>query len=182
MLLLCLVSCATKPKTSPYLPVYLTDSAVYTLLPPSDIDVPLDNHQRITGTYGKQEFSFDAWVMADSREVVMAFFTGMGTGLGELSFNEEGVTVSSAVFPSTLKPEYIIADFQLCFYRSDAVSRVLENRGLKFLVEQRGDGETVETRIVSDGKNNIVEIEKRKTSVRFTNHLRGYRYTLEGDF
>jgi hypothetical protein len=184
LFLLCLVSCATKPKTSPYLPVYLTDKALYTLLPPSDIAVPLDNYQRMTGAYGKQEFSVDAWVVADSREIIMAFFSDMGTGLGELSFNEEGVAFSSAVFPSTLKGEYIIADFQLCFYRSDAVSRVLENHGLQFRVEQRIDdsGETVETRIVSDGKNNIIEIEKRKTSVRFTNHLRGYRYTLEGDF
>jgi hypothetical protein len=184
LFLLCLVSCATKPKPSPFSPVYLTDKAIYTLLPPSDIAVPLDNHQRITGAYGKQEFSIDAWVMADDREITMAFFNSMGTGLGELSFNEGGIAFSSAVFPVSFKPEYIIADFQLCFYRSDAVSRALENCGLNFRVEQRIDdgGEAVETRVVSEGKKNIIEIEKRKTSARFTSHIRGYGYTLEGDF
>jgi hypothetical protein len=183
LFLLCLVSCATKPKTSPYLPVYLTDRAMYTLLLPSDIAVPLDNHQRITGAYEKQEFSIDAWVMANDQEITMAFFNSMGTGLGEIFFNEGGIAFSSAVFPSTLKPEYIIADFQLCFYRSDTVSRALENCGLRFLAEQRiDDGEAVESRVVSDGKKNIIEIEKRKKSVRFTNHVRGYRYTLEGNF
>jgi hypothetical protein len=183
LFLLCLVSCATKPKTSPYLPVYLTDRALYTLLPPSDIAVPLDNYQRITGSYGKQEFSLDAWVVADDREIVMVFFNSMGTGLGELSFSEDGVAFSSAAFPASLKPEYIIADFQLCFYRTDAVSEILENCGLKFPEQRINDGgEAVEIRVVSDGKRDIIEIEKRKTSIRFTNHIRGYCYTLEGNF
>jgi hypothetical protein len=88
------------------------------------------------------------------------------------------------VFPPSFKPEYIIADFQLCFYRSDAVSRALKDCGLKFQVEKHVDdgGETAETRVIFDGKTGIIEIEKRKTAVRFINHVRGYAYTLEGNF
>jgi hypothetical protein len=178
--LLWLASCATTPKTSPYSPVYLTNRAAYRLLPPSDMAVPLDNYQRITGTYGEREFSLDAWVMADNREIAMVFFNAMGTSLGELSFHEEGLSFSSA-FPLSFKAEYIIADFQLCFYRIDAVSRALKNCGLGFRAEGHTDG-TAEIRVVSDGKTAVIEIEKTKNMIRYTNHIRGYGYTLEGDF
>jgi hypothetical protein len=184
LFLLCLASCASHVKTPPSSPVYLTDRAVYTLLPPSESAVSLDNYQRITGAWGKQEFSMDAWVRVDDREIVMAFFNSLGTGLGELSFSDGGIAFSSAVFPPSLKPEYIIADFQLCFYRSDAVLRALKDCGLKFRVERFVDdgGETAETRVILDKKKNIIEIEKRRNVIRFTNHVRGYAYTLEGNF
>lgn len=184
MLLLCVVSCATKPKIPPYGPVFLTDRAAYTLLPPSDTAVLMDGYQRIIGTYGKREFSVDAWVRAEEREIVMAFFNSMGTGLGELCFNEGGIIFSSPVFPASFKPEYLVADFQLCFYRIDAVSRALEKSGLEFRVERFIDdqGMDAETRVVSEGKTDIIKIEKRKTGVRYTNHVRGYAYTVEGDF
>jgi hypothetical protein len=184
LFLLCLVSCATEPETSPWSPVYLTDRAAYTLLPPSDAAVSLDGYQRITGAWGKREFSVDAWVRADDREIVMAFFNSLGTGLGELSFGDGGIAFSSAVFPPSFTPEYIIADFQLCFYRSDAVSRALKDCGLRFQAEQFADdgGGTAETRVIFDGKAAVIEIEKRKNAVRFINHARGYAYTLEGNF
>lgn len=184
MFLLCLVSCATTPKISSHAPVYLTDRAKYTLLPPADIAVPLDHYQRISGTYGGQEFSFDAWVAADDRELVMAILSPMGTSLGELSFGEGGLSFSSAFFPPTLKPEYVVADFQLCFYRVDAVSQALKNCGLGFRTEgpMNDPGGSAEIRVVSDGNRDIIEIEKTKNAVRYINHVRGYAYTLEGDF
>jgi hypothetical protein len=186
LFLLCLVSCATEPKPPPppYSPVYLTDQAQYVLLHPSQLSVPMDGYQRITATYGTREFSVEAWVKANEQEISMALFNSMGAGMGELFFDERSIAFSSAVFSRFIKPEYIVADFQLCFYRFDAVARALADSGLEFRTAAFVDdnNETGEIRVVSDGKSHIIEIVKTKNAVRFTNHLRGYVYTLEGDF
>ncbi|MDR1575308.1 MAG: DUF3261 domain-containing protein [Treponema sp.] len=186
LLLLCLVSCATEPGLAPppYSPVYLTDQAQYTLLHPSRLSAPMDGYQRITASYGTREFSVGAWVMANEQEITMALFNSMGAGMGELFFDEGSIALSSDVFSGFIKPEYIVADFQLCFYRFDAVARALADSGLEFRTAAFVDdnNETGEIRVVSDGKSHIIEIVKTKTAVRLTNHLRGYVYTLEGDF
>jgi hypothetical protein len=78
--LICFCSCVSGTKAredkpaAPY--VWLTDSSKYILLPPEDIEHPLDGHQLVSASY--------------------------------------------------LRPEYIVADFQLCFYKAPAVRQALE--------------------------------------------------------
>jgi hypothetical protein len=86
--------------------------------------------------------------------------------------------------PASLKPEYIVADFQFCFYRADALEAALESCGLALTTERRPGGAEgpVEARTISDGKKSIIEIEKTKNAVRYRNHVRGYAYTLGGEF
>jgi hypothetical protein len=110
----------------------------------------------------------------------MAVFHDFGSGLGELVYREGMVSFSSPVFPASLKPEYIVADFQLCFYGINAVSRALDEAGLRLDAEIYGNGH--EIRRVMDGKKIIIEIEKTTGAVRYINKLRGYAYTLEGLF
>jgi hypothetical protein len=182
--LLSLASCATKLSAPLFSPVYVTDQAKYVLLPPSNIAVPLDMPQQIWGMYGKQEFVLDAWVQADEQAVNMVLFNSFGAGMGEISFYEKGIAFSSLVFPASLKPEYIIADFQFCFYQTDAVSTALKACGLSLFTEQQsaGEGEYKEIRRIVEGTHTVIEIEKTKTRVRYTNYVRGYTYTLGGDF
>jgi hypothetical protein len=174
-----LFSCVTGEK-SPALHAYLTNSSKFILLPPGDIESPLDMAQQISAVYKDQDFILNAWVKADETGTAMTFFNSLGTSLGELSYREDGLSFSSPVFPSSFKPEYIIADFQLCFYGHDAVSRALQACGLTLEAEEDGAGR--ETRRISSKKNVIIEIEKTETAVRYVNHLRGYAYTLEGEF
>ena len=184
LFLLCLLSCATKPPASPYSPVYVTDRAAYRLLSPAYLEAPLDMPQQLAGRYGKQEAVVQVWVVADEQSVTMALFNSFGTSLGELSFTESGISLSSTVFPASMKPEYIIADFQFCFYRIDAISQALKNSGLTFNVRHQdpGDQETFEVRSIFEGPRLIIEIEKTARMIRYTNHLRDYAYTLEGAF
>jgi len=95
--------------------------------------------------------------------------------MGELSYREGAVSFSSPVFPGSVMGEYIIADFQLCFYNPVALREALEAAGLSMTETETG-------RRVLQGQTLIAEIEKGRSSVRFINHLRGYSYTLEGDF
>jgi hypothetical protein len=183
VLFLCLVSCAHF-SPSPFSPVYLTDRSAFKLLDPQEIEYPMDNYQHITGTYGKDEFLMDAWVIADDTGIEMTLFNSFGAGMGEAYFRDNQVYFSSQVFPSSLKPEYIIADFQLCFYRIGALTERLKDCGLDFaVITDAGNGEkSRELRTVSDGGKIIIEIEKTSSEVKYTNLLRKYSYTLSGDF
>ena len=155
--------------------VYLTDHSKYILLSPDGIEKPLDMAQRISALYNGQSFYFSSWVMADENGIDISFLNEFGAAIADISYKNGTAGFSSAVFPKSFKPEYMIADFQLCFYEQDLVRRALKESGLVL--------ETQDSfRRVYSGKKLIIEIEKNPDTVKLVNHLRGYSYTLEGDF
>jgi len=154
---------------------YLADRSKFILLSPSGIEKPIDMAQHISASYRGQRFYFNCWVLADESGIDISLFNELGAAMGELSYRENAVCLSSAVFPKSLKPEYIVADFQLCFYDPDLVCGALKDCGL--VLETRNDN-----RRIFKGKNLIIEIEKTSGTVKLVNHLRSYTYTLEGEF
>lgn len=140
--------------------------------------------QQITGNYGNREWVMDAWVQADDLQINMTLFNSFGGTLGDLSFRDGEIYFTSGVLPASLKPEYILADFQFCFYKPEALSPVLKDAGLTLVTERLAaeDGGRREIRTVFDGKDRIIDIEKDSSLVKYTNHLRGYAYTLAGSF
>ena len=129
--------------------------------------------QRISASWQDKDYFFNAWVKADEAGMEMTLLNELGVSMGELSYRDGHVSLSSPVFPNSLKPEYIIADFQLCFYNTPALSLALKNCGLTLENTENG-------RRIVQGKKLIIEIEKKQNVVRLINHLRGYAYTLEG--
>jgi hypothetical protein len=140
--------------------------------------------QQITGSYGEREWVVEAWVRADETQISMTFFNSFGGTLGDLSFRDGEIYFTSDFLPASLKPEYIAADFQFCFYKPEALASALEDAGLTLAIERivTEDGDFRETRTVFDRKDRIIDIEKTGSSVTYTNHVRGYAYTLEGAF
>jgi hypothetical protein len=176
-----LVSCVTGGTGSPPpSAVYLTDRSKYVLLPPGDIERPLDMVQQISAIYSGRDYLLNAWVKADESEITMSVFNSFGAGMGELVYRQGLVAFSSGAFPSSLKAEYIVADFQLCFYGTKEVAGALKKGGLS--LETENDGRGREIRRIADEKSTIIEIEKTAGAVRYVNKLRGYSYTLEGEF
>ncbi|MCL2880409.1 MAG: DUF3261 domain-containing protein [Treponema sp.] len=175
-----LVSCATQPNTSRFSPVYLTNTARFALLPAADIEAPLDCAQQISLTVGGQEFSMEGWLTANENGIDISFFTSMGIGMGDFSFNDEGVKLNSPVFPSAFKAEYLAADFQLCYFQGDALRKSLEAIGLTLEITDGTDdtGKLVETRAISESGRKIIEIKKSENAIQYTNLLRGYGFTL----
>ena len=173
---LCCCSCASKTSTgkSP-LNVYLSGSSPYKLLPPENIENPLDMAQHISASWQGKNYFLNAWIKADKAGMEMTLLNELGAQMGELSYHNGLASFSSPVFPAILKPEYIVADFQLCFYNTSALRQALENCGLVL------EG-TENSRRILEGKTVIIEIEKSPNAVRLINHLRGYTYTLEGNF
>jgi len=176
ILVLCCCSCASKVPGGENRPfIYLTDSSKYFLLPPSDIENPIDMAQRISASWQGSNFTFNAWLKADKTEMEMILLNDLGVNIGELSYRDGLVSLSSSVFPKSMKPEYIVADIQLCFYSANALRQAVEDCGLSF--ENSGN-----KRRILKGKNVIIEIEKSGNMVKLNNLLRKYTYTLEGNF
>ena len=177
ILFLCCCSCASKsPIKEDRSFIYLTNNSKYFLLPSENIENSLDMPQRISASWQGKELIFNAWVKADESGMEMILLNEFGVNIGELSYQNGLVAFSSTLlFPKSLKSEYIVADFQLCFYNTPALRNALKDCGLTF--ENTGN-----TRRIFQGKNVIIEIEKNKNNIRLINHLRGYTYTLEGNF
>jgi hypothetical protein len=175
ILFLCCCSCASKVpviEDRPY--IYLTGRSKYFLLPCENIENSLDMAQRISASWQGMDCFFNAWVKADESGMEMTLLNELGVSMGELSYRNELVSFSSSIFPKSLKPEYIVADFQLCFYNVTALRQALKDCGLSF--ETSGN-----SRRILNGKTVVIEIEKSQNTVRLINHLRGYTYTLEGN-
>ena len=173
LFLINLFSCASAASDKrPY--AYLTNSAKYVLLFPGGIEKPMDSPQYISASYEGQDYYFNAWVKADETGMDIAMFNELGAAMGELSYRDGVVNLSSNVFPEALRPEYIVADFQLCFYDPVLLKQALKDCGLVLETQDS-------TRRILRGKNLIIEIEKDLNEVKLKNHLRGYSYILRGD-
>jgi len=175
---ICIFSCASVTKKD-ILYVYLTDSAKFVLLPTEGIERDMDMAQFLSTEFRGQNYFLNSWVKADENAIEMIFFNEMGASVGELSYRNGAVHFSSPVFPKAVirsfKPEYVIADFQLCFYDPFLLDMLLKDIGL---VLEMKDG----NRRILNGNEVITEIKKTGKTVELINHLRGYAYTLEGDF
>lgn len=176
LLLLCFCSCKSGAKVrEDRLHAYLTDSSRYFLLPPEGIGKSMDMAQFVSASYNGQDYFMNAWVKADETGMEMTLLNEFGVNMGELSYKNGVVKFSSPVFPKSTMGEYIVADFQLCFYDPLLLRGALKECGLAF----ETDGNT---RRILKGKKIIIEIEKTEKAVKLINHLRGYTYTLEGDY
>jgi len=175
LLLFCFCSCVSlsKKENEPF--AYLTNTSRFILLPTGAIEKSMDMAQCISASYQDNNFLMIAWVKADETAVEMTLLNEMGTNIGELSYRGRTIAFSSQVFPDLIRPEYIIADFQLCFYDTSLLTQALKNCGL--VMEINGTAKRI-----LKGKELIYEIERNLEAIRLVNHLRRYTYTLEGDF
>lgn len=175
LILFCCCSCTLKAATgNKQLFAYLSNDSQFFLLPPDCIENSMDMAQLVSASYEGRSYFINAWVKADKTGIEMSFFNELGAGMGNLSYRDGHVFFSSPVLPKSLKPEYIVADFQLCFYNVHSLGQALEESGLYL-------ENTENRRSIYQKKTIIIEIERIRNTVRFINHLRGYSYTLEGN-
>ena len=177
--LICFCACVSGTKAKEEKPAaphaWLADRSKYILLPLEDIEHPLDMPQLISASYKGKDYFLNAWVKADTAGLNIIIINELGANMGEISYHNGSASFSSPVFSLSFRPEYIVADFQLCFYKAPALRRALEDCGLSL-------EDTVTGRRILQDKTVITEIEKSRNVVRLINHLRGYAYTLEGNF
>ncbi len=168
--------CAGAPPPGPALkPVYLTDDKAVTLLPTRALDRPIAVRQLMEGHYGSQSYSFEAYVKADAERITMIAFSGFGTQVYSLTYRDSGIDFTAVPFAGPLHPEYLVADFQLCYFPAKAVASMVDAAGLSFSETPSADGWIREVR---DGTKTILSIARRGTTIELENRLRGYGYTI----
>ncbi|MDR2660141.1 MAG: DUF3261 domain-containing protein [Spirochaetaceae bacterium] len=170
-------NCATKPQQK-ILTVPITNHAAFHLLPPLQSGTPVDMAQRILGKYNGHEYTFTVWTISNATMLSITLMNDMGNGIGELTYTGNSIAYSSNFITLPVRPEYIAADFQLCFYDIGALSTALKKIGLTFIFEKT---EKLEIRRVFDGENIIIEIKKINGTLFYTNFLRSYNYIITGD-
>ncbi len=188
--LLALVGCGSsnvKPGTAP---VYYSDSRSVELLPTAAMTEPIDMPQHIAGNFTKPDgstdsFEADSWVRANDSILSIVMFTGFGTTLGEITYERDSVKAESSVLDVTkMKAEYLVADFQVCFYPFAALKENFEKAGFTF-VEARdasADGDVSAAgdyvRTLKEGDRVILVATKKAREVSLVNELRKYSYRI----
>lgn len=155
-------------------PVFLTNSVMYTFLDPSCIATNIDEVQRIYGAYGEREFSFLMYTIADDNGITLLVLNEMGSEVARITFTDGVVVTSDLVRRLGFPAEYIVADFQLAFYRLDCLVSALSSKGISI-----NEDYSPRVRRFSEGNKEILRIDYYEKSLEFINSLRGYRYTIE---
>jgi hypothetical protein len=167
---------ATSGSRAQGVPVYLTNSRPVHLLPVSAMDSSLDAPQTIEGAYGEKIFFLEGWTVANDSGLSISLFNTMGASLGTLRYAADSISFESRFIDvKKMKPEYIVADFELCYYKPEAVRGMLAPAGLGFS-EMRRDSSLLRT--VTSGSDTIVTIERTRKNLHLKNHLRGYEYNI----
>ncbi|MBI9109493.1 MAG: DUF3261 domain-containing protein [Spirochaetales bacterium] len=155
--------------------VFLTNEVVYKFLDPVNIEKPVDMLQKIEGRYGDTEFSLLIYVKADSDKSEMIILNDFASELARITYSEGRALASGLVAEAGLSAEYIMADFQLAYFKARIISNSLSASGLSFTEYSEGDKIVRE---ILDGKKLIIHIEKNTDSLYFNNILRDYSYLI----
>ena len=160
--------------------VYVTDTKAVSLLPPECMAGSLDTLQLLTGSYGPQHFSFQAYTRADADGISMTLLNEMGITVATLSYTKDGTNFQSAYLPDSIREEYMLLDFQNAYYDADALRDHYAANGLRF---ERSRESGRDYRRIYDGRKLIEEIITEENTAAGTrlsvqNRLRSYRYEL----
>lgn len=182
--LLLFVACHHAHQVPGTAPVYYSDDRSVSLLPTSAMTQGIDMPQRIEGKYEKSDgssdsFEADSWVRANDSVLSITLFTGFGTTLGEITYSRDSVKAESSVMNVTkLKTEYLIADFQICFYPFEALRKNFEQAGFTFTENLSGAGNADFVRTLSENGKVILTATKKGPDINLVNELRHYSYHI----
>lgn len=177
-----LISCSTTKsiQKSEINPVYITNTKKFYLLSPENIQGNIDKVQLLQGSFGDNSFSINSYLQADSNGIFLSLFNDLGSGMGDLNYDGNGVLFDSKVFPKKLKAEYIIADLQFAYYKPESLRLSLLDLGLDFIDKVLEDGTKI--RLIKNKNNIIEEIRQKDGVLTIENKLRNYKYVLtEGE-
>lgn len=168
-------SCATVKKLPGLEKIYVTNTKQINLLPTEYIAQPLDSILQLNITFEENSFSVLTYIQADENILFMELMNDFMISMGTLEYDGSSIQFDCAAFPSSLKPEYIINDFQNAYYSAEELKKNLNASRLIF--EETAEGE-VTKRFVKDNSKVIEEITITAESVTIKNYLRNYEYTL----
>ena len=179
---LLLVGCSrsnVKPGTAP---VYYSDNRSVALLPTAAMTEKLDMSQHLRGEFTQQDgslksFEGDSWVRANDSVLSIMLFSGFGTTIAEITYGKDSLHFESSVMDvEKMKAEYVLADFQVCFYPYKALKDNFEAAGFVF-EETRGIALDF-VRTLKDGNTLVLTAQRKGKEITLVNSLRHYSYHI----
>lgn len=158
--------------------VYITDNNVIKLLPPSEIGEPVEYYQILTGSFlNKSEMIAEAYLTANTEVLDLLLLSTTGQTIASFAWDGEFVKFSSPFIPaSSIKPEYVLMDLQMAFYKESSIKNLIEESGLSFKYEDTSDS-TIRT--VMNQNKVIWTAIRAGNNLVVNNYLRNYKYDIE---
>jgi len=178
-----------KPGTTP---VYYSENSFAYLLPTSAMTDSIDGAQHIDGTFFRNKdsgeldstsFSGDAWVRANDSVFSMTLFSSLGMQIAELNYERDSVSFSSSFMDAEkVRPEYIVADLQSCFYPFAVLSENFKKSGFVFTEKKPSAGSEQRSddfeRILSENGKVLLRVTRRANEIDLVNEIRHYKYHI----
>lgn len=194
-------SCASSRFDSHFSPVYVTNTSKFAILSPNVSSEKIDTLQHMKAKFGEKEMEAEVYVISNTEQISMTILSEFGSTVANLFYDGVTLDLDSAIFPKSLKAEYLVADLQFCLYNPEILKSELSKIGVDFEISAESDesGKATEKRILSKKGKLISKITKKYTrtavsspatseaegtaekslsSIEYENTLRGYGYTL----
>lgn len=157
--------------------IFYSDTRFVSLISPQENSLFTEENQHISGTFGDRSFSAESWMRLNDSAIHLMLFGSLGNTLAELIYTKDSVSFKSSLFDGKkIKPEYILADVQFCYYPREVLERHFRNVGFSFVEERQGD---VLTRKLLENETLILKMEKTAKRILLKNELRNYSYSIE---
>ncbi len=157
--------------------IFYSDAHFVSLISPQENSFFTEENQHILGTFGNRSFSAESWMRLNDSTIHLMLFGNLGNTLAELIYTKDSVSFKSSLLDvKKIKPEYILADVQFCYYPREVLERHFQAAGFSFVEENR---ENVLTRKLLENETLILKMEKTAKSILLKNELRNYSYSIE---
>ncbi len=157
--------------------IFYSDARSVPLIPPWENTLFTEENQHLSGTFGDRNFSGESWMLLSDSTIHVMLFGNIGNTLAELVYTKDSVSFESSVMDvKKVKPEYILADIQFCYYPKEVLERNFSAAGFSFVEERRGK---VLTRKLLENGTTILRMERTANRIFLKNELRDYSYSIE---
>lgn len=172
------ISCASRSAlVSDRHPVFYSDLHFVHLIDPAKNPTRIEERQNMTGYYGERKFSAESWMLIDSLSIRLMLFGAMGNTIAEVAYTKDSICFESRWMDAQkVKPEYILADVQFCYYPAEVLKENFRSAKLEFS-ETRENERIVRT--LSENGRVILRMEKVGNRISLKNELRNYGYQIE---
>lgn len=130
--------------------IFYSDARSVSLIPPWENTFLTEENQHLSGTFGDRNFSGESWMLLSDSVIHVMLFGNIGNTLAELVYTKDSVSFESSVMDvKKVKPEYILADIQFCYYPKEVLER---NFSSAFFLCGRASGRSLDAK--TPGKRN----------------------------
>lgn len=157
--------------------IFYSDERSVPLISPEKNSFSVEENQHVSGRFGDRSFSAESWMRINDSTIHLMIFGNIGNTLAELVYTEGSVSFKSSLIDGEkIKPEYILADIQFCYYPKEALERNFLPAGFSFVERRQGN---VQVRELLENGRLILKMERTSSRIFLKNELRNYSYSIE---